>query len=59
MENNETNDKIGFSIDPDQIKETAATVAAEAAKLIKKHPFESVGAALLVGLVIGLLVKRK
>ena len=47
------------SLDPEKIKEAASNVADEAAKIIKKHPFESVGAALVVGVVIGLLINRK
>ena len=47
------------SLNPDQIKETASAFADQAAKFIKKHPFESVGGALLVGLLAGLLINRK
>lgn len=47
------------SIDAEKIKEAATNAADIAAKFIKKHPLESVGGALAVGLIIGLLINRK
>ena len=43
----------------DQVKEAASTLAAEAAKLIKKHPLPAVTTAFVVGLIAGWLLKRR
>lgn len=59
MKKQESAESVFTSLDPEQIKEAAADVAEEAAKFIKKHPFESVGGALLVGLLVGLFINRK
>lgn len=52
-------EKIVEALDPEAIKEAAKNAADLATKFIKKHPLESVGGALALGVVIGLLINRK
>ena len=52
-------ESILSEMDPEKIKEAAASAADQAAKFIRKHPLESVGGALVVGVLIGLLINRK
>ena len=59
MKKNESDDFSTASLDPEKIKEAAAKVADEAAELIRKHPLASVGGALIVGVLLGLFIKRK
>lgn len=60
MKKQEPVDESIFSqINPEVMKEAASDLADAAAKFIKKHPFESVGGALIAGLLLGLLIKRK
>ena len=47
------------TLDPEKIKEAASQAASIAAKFIKKHPLETVGGALVVGVIIGLMINRK
>jgi ElaB/YqjD/DUF883 family membrane-anchored ribosome-binding protein len=47
------------TLDQEKIKELASQAAIVAAKFIKKHPLESVGGALALGLLVGLLINRK
>lgn len=47
------------AIEPEKIKEVAADLADQAAEFIRKHPLESVGGALVAGLLLGLLINRK
>ncbi|MBS1960433.1 MAG: hypothetical protein JST80_13230 [Bdellovibrionales bacterium] len=54
-----TAESILSQLDPDKLKEAASNAADEAAKFIKKHPLESIGAALVAGVLIGLLINRK
>ena len=46
-------------VDPEAIKVAVSDISDAAVKFIKKHPLECVGAAVLLGLVVGLIVKRK
>ena len=55
----EKNGSSPFNIDAEQIKESAAEFADTAAKLIKKHPIQSVVGALVAGVLVGMLIKRK
>lgn len=48
-----------FNLDPEKIKESATHLAEEAAELIRKHPFETVGVSLLAGILIGMFINRK
>jgi ElaB/YqjD/DUF883 family membrane-anchored ribosome-binding protein len=59
MPNPETAGRIFDAVDPEKIKTAAKEVADVASDFIKKHPLESVGAALALGLVVGLLINRK
>jgi ElaB/YqjD/DUF883 family membrane-anchored ribosome-binding protein len=59
MKKEEQAESILSSLDPEKIKEAASSVADAAAKFIKKHPFETVGGALVLGLLAGLLINRK
>ena len=59
MKKQESSESILSQLDPEQIKEVASGVADGISSFIRKHPFESVGAAMLVGLVAGLLIKGK
>jgi ElaB/YqjD/DUF883 family membrane-anchored ribosome-binding protein len=59
MAQTENTSKTPEAIDPEKLKATAKQVADIAAEFIKKHPLESVGAALALGLVAGLLINRK
>lgn len=55
----EASEKIADALDPEKIKEAAKNAADVATDFIKKHPLESVGGALALGVVIGLLINRK
>ncbi len=46
-------------LDLEQIKDAASDAAEIAARFIKKHPLESVGAALLAGVLVGIWVGKK
>ena len=59
MKKNESNDTREPILNPEAIKETASALADQAAKFIKKHPFECVGGALLIGLLAGLFINRE
>ena len=43
----------------DEVKEAAEEGLKEVDQVIRKHPYESVGAALVAGLLIGALLNRK
>ena len=43
----------------DDVKEAAEEGLREVDQVIRKHPYESVGAALVAGLIIGALLNRK
>jgi ElaB/YqjD/DUF883 family membrane-anchored ribosome-binding protein len=43
----------------DDVKEVAEEGLKEVDQVIRKHPYESVGAALVAGLIIGALLNRK
>jgi ElaB/YqjD/DUF883 family membrane-anchored ribosome-binding protein len=43
----------------DDVKEAAEEGLKEVDQVIRKHPYESVGAALVAGLIIGALLNRK
>ena len=45
--------------DFDDVKEAAEEGVKEADRMIRKHPYESVGVALVAGLVIGALLTRR
>ena len=45
--------------DLDDVKEAAEEGMKEADRMIRKHPYESVGVALVVGLLIGALLNRR
>lgn len=45
--------------DLDDVKEAAEEGMKEADRMIRKHPYESVGVALVAGLVIGALLNRR
>ena len=45
--------------DMDDVKEAAEEGMKEADRMIRKHPYESVGVALVAGLVIGALLNRR
>ena len=45
--------------DMDDVKEAAEEGMKEADRMIRKHPYESVGVALVVGLLIGALLNRR
>jgi len=47
------------ALDREKIKAAAKAAADLAGDFIKKHPLESVGGALALGIVIGLLINRK
>lgn len=55
----ETAESVLSHLDPEKLKEAASNAADEASKFIKKHPLESVGVALVAGVLIGLLINRK
>ena len=59
MKKNEEAEPVQTPFDPEMIKDAASDLAEKAAKFIKKHPLESVGGALVLGLVVGLWIKRK
>ena len=45
--------------DLDDVKEAAEEGMKEADRMIRKHPYESVGVALVVGLLVGALLNRR
>jgi ElaB/YqjD/DUF883 family membrane-anchored ribosome-binding protein len=45
--------------DLDDVKEAAEEGLKEVDQVIRKHPYESVGAALVAGLILGALLNRK
>jgi ElaB/YqjD/DUF883 family membrane-anchored ribosome-binding protein len=59
MKPSESTDSLASSLHPEKIKDAASDLAEHAAEFIRKHPLESVGGALVAGLLIGLWINRK